>query len=42
MLRAIGDEAFLMKFNSPVSPCVIAPVEGNAYTYMVLPLRLNA
>ena len=42
VLRAIGDEAFLMKFNSPVSPCVIAPVEGGAYTYMVLPLRLNA
>ncbi len=42
VLRAISDESFLMKFNSPVSPCVIAPVEGNAYTYMVLPLRLNA
>ena len=41
-LRAIGEEAFLMKFNSPVSPCVLAPVEGNAYTYMVLPLRLLA
>ena len=42
VLRAIGEEAFLMKFNSPVSPCVLAPVEGNAYTYMVLPLRLLA
>ena len=42
VLRAIGDDSFLMKFNSSVSPCVIAPVEGSAYTYMVLPLRLNA
>ena len=31
-----------MHFNSGVSPCVIVPVEGNAYTYMVLPVRLNA
>jgi len=42
VLRAIGEDEFLMKFNSPVSPCVIAPTEGGAYTYMVLPLRLNA
>ena len=42
VLRAIADDSFLMKFNSPVSPCVIAPTEGTAYTYMVLPLRLNA
>lgn len=42
VLKAIGDESFLMKFNSSVSPCVIDPAEGGAYTYMVLPLRLNS
>ena len=28
-----------MRFNSAVSPCVVTPVEGGAYTYMILPLR---
>lgn len=42
VLRAIEDDSFLMRFNSSVSPCVIAPVEGGLYTYMVLPVRLSA
>ena len=42
VIRAIEDDEFVMHFNSGVSPCVIVPVEGNAYTYMVLPVRLNA
>ena len=42
VIRAIEDDEFIMRFNSAVSPCVIVPAEGNAYTYMVLPVRLNA
>ena len=38
-LKAIEDDSFLMRFNSAVSPCVLTPVEGGAYTYMILPLR---
>ena len=38
-LKAIEDDSFLMRFNSAVSPCVVTPVEGGAYTYMILPLR---
>lgn len=38
-LKAIDDDSFLMRFNSAVSPCVVTPVEGSAYTYMILPLR---
>ncbi len=42
VIRAIEDDEFILRFNSSVSPCVIVPAEGNAYTYMVLPVRLNA
>ncbi len=42
VIRAIEDDEFVLRFNSGVSPCVIAPVEGSAYTYMVLPVRLNS
>ena len=41
-LRVIEDESFVMRFISPVNPCVIEPGEGRSYLYMVLPLRLNA
>lgn len=42
VIRAIEDDEFILHFNSGISPCVIVPVEGNEYTYMVLPVRLNA
>ena len=42
VIRAIEDEEFVMRFNTGVTPCVIVPTEGSAYTYMVLPVRLNA
>ena len=29
-----------MCFNSNVSPCMIKPVEGNAFTFLVLPVRI--
>jgi len=42
VIRAIEDDEFCMRFNSGISPCVIVPAEGNAYTYMMLPVRLFA
>ncbi len=42
VIRAIEDDELTLRFNSGISPCVIVPTEGNAYTYMVLPVRLNA
>lgn len=41
-VRAIDDEQVTMRFNSGVSPCVIAPLEGDSYLYLVLPVRINA
>ncbi len=28
------------KFNSNVSPCVVCPPEGDAYLYLILPVRV--
>lgn len=39
VLKAISDEQVVMRFNSNVSPCVLCPVEGEAYLYLVLPVR---
>lgn len=42
ILRVVEDKELFMMFNSNVSPCLITPVEGCAFTYMVLPVRVNA
>ena len=42
VVRAVDSDEFLFCFNSGVSPCVVRPVEGSDYTYMVLPVRINA
>lgn len=40
VLRAIQDEELLMDFITHLSPCIIRPVEGDAFLYLVLPVRL--
>ncbi len=40
-LKAIDDEEVLLDLNTSVSPCIIRPVEGNAYEYLVLPVRIS-
>lgn len=42
VLKAVGDESIAMEFNTSVSPCLIKPVEGNAYEYLVLPVRISS
>lgn len=39
VVRNIDTSEITMRFNTNVSPCVICPVKGNQYTYLVLPVR---
>ncbi|MGI6653882.1 MAG: DNA polymerase III subunit beta [Christensenellales bacterium] len=39
VMRNIETQDMSMRFNTNVSPCVICPVTGNQYTYLVLPVR---
>ena len=41
VLKAVGDEEVILEMSSPVSPCLIKPVEGDSYTYLVLPVRIS-
>ncbi|MDR3207912.1 MAG: DNA polymerase III subunit beta [Oscillospiraceae bacterium] len=41
-LRALPDEECVLLLQNPLSPCVIAPTEGNGFVYMILPVRLRA
>ncbi|NLD19728.1 MAG: DNA polymerase III subunit beta [Clostridiales bacterium] len=40
VLKAIEDEEISMNFKTGTSPCVVRPVEGNAYEYLILPVRI--
>ncbi|MBQ7454921.1 MAG: DNA polymerase III subunit beta [Clostridia bacterium] len=40
VVRNVNTEEMCMRFNSSVSPCTIAPLNGTQYTYLVLPVRV--
>lgn len=40
-IKAIDDENIVMLFNTPISPCLIRPIEGNEYEHLVLPVRIT-
>ena len=42
ILRAMPEVEAYFCFNSPVSPCIIRPVEGDDFTYLMLPVRVTA
>lgn len=39
-LRANTDEFVKICFNSPANPCVIVPVDGDEFLYLILPVRM--
>ncbi len=41
-LRAAGDDTVKVQLKGPLNPMVISPLEGDRYTYLVLPVRLKA
>lgn len=41
VLKAVSDENVVMEFNTSVSPCLIKPVKGREYEYLVLPVRIS-
>ena len=40
VLRNISEESVYMEFNSSISPCLIRPLQGDAYLYMIVPMRV--
>lgn len=39
-LKAIEDEKIAMHFTTSLSPCIIKPLDGADYQYLILPLRM--
>ena len=40
-LSVIEDEEIIMNFKDSISPCVIKPLKGDKYSYLILPIRMN-
>lgn len=40
-LSVIEDEEIIINFRDSVSPCVIKPLKGEKYSYLILPIRMN-
>lgn len=40
-LKSIDTEEIMLEFNTPQSPCLMKPVEGEGFIYLVLPIRLK-
>jgi DNA polymerase-3 subunit beta len=41
VLKEVDDDEIVFDLNTPISPCVIRPVSGSSYLYMVLPVKTN-
>ncbi|MGL4738893.1 MAG: DNA polymerase III subunit beta [Cellulosilyticaceae bacterium] len=41
-LKSIDEDKVCINFISSLTPCIIHPLEGNHYKYLILPIRLNA
>ena len=41
-LRACSDETVVLSLKGALNPVIVTPVEGDKFTYLVLPVRLKA
>lgn len=41
VLKSIDDEEILMYFNTGITPCLVEPISGEAYEYLILPVRIT-
>lgn len=40
VLKVIDDEEIFLDLNNNISPCVVKPIQGEAFYYLILPVRL--
>jgi DNA polymerase-3 subunit beta len=40
VMRVVKDDEICLDFTTNVSPCIVRPLEGEAYCYLILPVRI--
>lgn len=41
VMKFVSDEEVVMEFNTSVSPCLVKPIEGDGFEYLILPVRIS-
>ena len=41
VLKNIDEEYIKIEFNSSIAPCIVKPVEGDGFEYLILPVRIS-
>ena len=41
VLKSIDDDEIYMYFNTPITPCLVEPLEGDSFEYLILPVRIT-
>ncbi len=41
VFKVITDEELVMEFSTNISPCLIKPLEGDSFEYLILPVRIS-
>jgi hypothetical protein len=41
VLKVIDDEEIILSMSDSVKPCIITPLKGDTYLYLVLPVRIS-
>ena len=41
VIKNIEDEEIAMEFNTNINPCLVKPLSGNSYEYLILPVRIT-
>lgn len=41
VIKSIDDEEIAMEFNANINPCLVKPLSGDAYEYLILPVRIT-
>ncbi len=42
VLKAVDDEKIMMEFNTSTTPCLVKPIEGERFEYLILPVRISS
>lgn len=40
VLKAVDDDQVLMEFNTSTTPCLVKPISGSSFEYLILPVRI--
>ena len=41
-LKTISDEEIEMNCNTGISPCLVKPIEGDRFEYLIMPVKLSS